>query len=159
MYRVHFVIFLLLVYGCTDQNELQYEPIFLNQTNVDVLLFWEEPGIRDLDSVLINSGDSAYCKSGYFPTLQKSGLRWSDKSSLYDVKLVFETNPRKCLLFAGNQVLNDDIRTFSSYENIGECDFCAIREMSAPDGMLYRITEEHLKRATDCDALEDPSAK
>ena len=45
----------------------------------------------------------------------------------------------------------NDIRNFSSYENIGTCYFCSGRSDVTPDAMLYRITEEMFKQAKPCE--------
>jgi len=139
----------------TDVNGKQYEPIYLNETDVNVLLLCGYPENTFFDTVLVESGDSSYAVvDDRFPLLQENGLRWSEKSPLYDVKLVFysNTDSSKCLSFEGEEIKQNDIRSFSSYENIGICYFCVSRGvMSEPDGMLYRITDDMLKNAAPCD--------
>lgn len=103
------------------------------------------------DTIVINLGDTAYCvPAGNFPLLSKEGLTKMN-SSLYDVLVAFLTSLKKCLLFKGDEYFDMDVRKISSYENIGRCDFCVIRAMVEPDGMLYRITDDMLKEAKSCD--------
>jgi len=138
----------------TDANDMQYEPIYLNQTDVNVLVLWRYVENTFFDTVLVESGDSSYAVvDDRFPLLQENGLRWSEKLPLYDVKLVFysNTDSSKCLSFEGEKIKQNDIRSFSSYESIGRCDFCVVRAMAYPEGMLYRITDDMLKEAVPCD--------
>ena len=138
---------------CTDHNDTSYEPLYLNETSEDVLFIWADSEVGWSDSLeIIHSKDTAYCHPGEdFPHMKKNGLHWDEKDKLYNVRLVFLTNPVKCLLFEGDEFLERDIRKFSSYENIGPCDFCVERAMATPDGMLYRITDDLLERAEPCE--------
>ena len=138
---------------CTDHNGTSYEPLYLNETSEDVLFIWADPEVGWSDSLeIIHSKDTAYCRpGGQFPHMKRNGLHWDENDALYNVRLVFLANPVKCLNFEGDEFLERDIRRFSSYENIGPCDFCVERAMSTPDGMLYRITEDLLERAEPCE--------
>ena len=146
------VLFVILC-GCTETGGPNYEPIYLNETNVNVSILY---GVFDIDydnvdTVVVNPADSAYCvPRGYFPLLNENGLIGMD-STPYDVLLVFSVSPQRCLLFKGKEYREDDIRSFSSYENIGRCDFCVTRGEYVTYGMLYRITEDMLKEAVPCD--------
>lgn len=140
----------------TDANEKRYEPLYLNDTDLDVLFSFKEKDYlsQNFGEVMIHPADTIYClPGGKFPLLQENGLRWSEKSPLYDVKLVFypDTDSSKCLSFEGDKIKQNDIRSFSSYENIGRCDFCVTRGEYVTYGMLYRITEDMLKEAVPCD--------
>lgn len=152
-----FVMFFFLSACSEIVEEKPYEAIFLNESSEDVILVWKQShgsnGYTDTDSMMIDSGDSAYCKPAEnWPLINEQGLRWSPKESLYDVSLKFYpgTDSSKCLYFEGDEFLPNDIRNFKSYENIGECDFCVVRAQVPPDGMLYRITENLLKQAGEC---------
>ncbi len=147
-------VFFVILCGCTETGGPNYEPIYLNQTDVNVLVLWRYVENTFFDTVLVESGDSSYAVvDDRFPLLQENGLRWSEKSPLYDVKLVFysNTDSSKCLSFEGEKIKQNDIRSFSSYESIGRCDFCVVRAMAYPEGMLYRITEDMLNEAVPCD--------
>ena len=139
---------------CTDRDALsQYEPMFLNETDTNVLFVYGsfEEGAKSLDSVQIMPGDTLFCSPGKkFPWLDEKGLNRGD-GSLYDVRLVFKKNPEKCLDFEGNGKISNDIRAFSSYENIGLCYFCANRAEVTPYGMLYRINDDLFMRADSCE--------
>ena len=143
----------VLVLGCYREYQDCYEPFFLNETEVDVSLYY---GVIDgdeekLESINIASGDTVYNRpGGTFPFLHKGGLG-SFESDLYDVRLVFHATPQKCLTFKDIEFQEHDIRDFSSYENLGICRKCSMRGESEPDGMLYRITEDLLERAEPCD--------
>lgn len=146
------VLFALLC-GCSEQGCPNYEPIYLNETEVDVSIMYGhiEEGFDYEDTLVIKSGDSSYCMSGeYFPLLSKDGLTGMN-SKPYDVLVTFSVNPRKCLFFKGNNYYERDIRKFSSYKNIGECGFCVERGECVTEGMLYRITDDMLKEAKPCD--------
>lgn len=144
----------LVLCSCTDREALsQYEPMFLNETDARVLFVYGsfEDGAKSLDSVQIMPGDTLFCVAGKkFPWLDEIGLNQGD-GSLYDVRLVFKKDPEMCLDFEGNEKISNDIRTFSSYENIGLCYFCANRAEVTPYGMLYRINEDLLKQANHCE--------
>ena len=161
------IALLLLIFfeGCTDVNEISYEPFYLNETHEDVSLIWGDSESGWFDTIkFIHPQDTAYClkvaptentsyctPQGNFPHLKKNGLHWSEKHPFYDVYLVFNTTPQKCLKFEGDKIQERDIRQFSSYENIGQCNFCIIRAMADPDAMLYRITEEMFNQAEPCE--------
>ena len=143
----------VLVLGCYREYQECYEPLFLNETEVDVSLYY---GVIDgdeekLETINIASGDTVYNRpGGTFPFLHKEGLG-SFGSDLYDVRLVFHTSPQTCLTFKDIEFQEHDIRDFSSYENLGICRKCSMRGESEPDGMLYRITEDLLERAELCE--------
>ncbi len=145
---------LLFLSGCYRSNDHQecYEPIYLNETNFDVLLLYGNmENELNLDSLVISKKDSIFCKPGMdFPFLHKEGLS-TFKSNLYDVRLEFSTTPRKCLTFKDRNFQEHDIRNFLSYKNIGKCDECMARGQSVPDGMLYRITDDLLEQAEPCE--------
>lgn len=150
-----FLSYLMLLLGCSwDSNDYQecYEPFFLNETEVKVSLFYGsiENGEEDFQSVEIESGDTAHNIDGTFPFLHKEGLSFFE-SNLYDVRLVFHTNPKKCLTFKGSEFQKHDIRDFSSYENLGPCKNCSMRGQSEPEAMLYRINEELIECAEVCE--------
>jgi hypothetical protein len=155
MKKILLTLFLALVfYGCTETGGPNYEPIYLNETDVNALILWRYVENDFFDTVFVESGDSSYAEiNDRFPLLQENGLRWSEKSPLYDVKLVFypDTDSSKCLSFEGEKIKQNDIRSFSSYENIGRCDFCVTRGEYVTYGMLYRITEDMLNEAVPCD--------
>ena len=144
---------LVLLGGCSDHDEERYEPLYLNETDNDVVLIWSHPEENEpVGEIKIHPNDTAYCSpGGIFPILLQSGLHGIDDYPLFDVRLIFEVDPRKCILFEGVSMKNRDIRQFSSYENIGECDFCVERAMSTPYGMLDRITEDMLEAAEPCE--------
>ncbi len=147
---------LLLLWGCYRSNDHQecYEPIYLNETDVDVLFLFgsvESNGTENFDSLMILAGDTAYSRPGAeFPILHKEGLEgfWSD---LCEVRLIFQTAQKKCLIFNTGIPRKNDIWLFSSYENIGTCYECMVRGQSVPDGMLYRITDDLLEQAKPCE--------
>ena len=147
---------LLFLYGCYRSNDHQecYEAIFLNETDVDVLFLFgsvESNGTENFDSLMILAGDTAYSRPGAeFPILHKEGLEgfWSD---LCEVRLIFQTAQKKCLIFNTEMPRKNDIWLFSSYENIGTCYECMVRGQSVPDGMLYRITDDLLEQAKPCE--------
>ena len=138
---------------CTDHNDTSYEPLYLNETNENVLLLWSHPEeTESVGEVKIAPKDTGYCLPGeVFPILLKSGLHGIEDYPLFNVRLVFGDEEKKCLNFEGDEFLERDIRRFSSYENIGPCDFCVERAMATPDGMLYRITDDLLERAEPCE--------
>ena len=147
------VLFALLC-GCSEQGCPNYEPVYLNKAGEDVLILWKFADNDFFDTILVESGDSAYAAVGdRFPLLQENGLRWSEKSPLYDVKLILfkNTDPSRCLTFEGDEFKQRDIRKFSSYENIGECGFCVERGECVTECMLYRITDDMLKEAKPCE--------
>ena len=148
------ILFFFLVCSC-DSNDYQecYEPLYLNETNVEISLLYGS--IKDdeikLDTISIAIGDTIYnTDGGSFPFLHKEGLS-TFGPYLYDVLLIFHTTPQKCLAFKDDILPNHDIRSFSSYENLGKCYYCSMRGQSVPDGMLYRITEDLLKQAEPCE--------
>ena len=150
---VLFLPFILLL-GC-DSNDYQecYEPFFFNDTQVSVSLFYGEfsDDAENIDSIIVKPGDTTYnTHGGVFPFLHKEGLG-SFESYLYDVRLEFQTVPKKCLIYIGEDFRQHDIRDFSSYEKLGPCNYCSIRGQSIPDGMLYRITDELLEQAEPCE--------
>ena len=148
------IVFLcMFIYCCSDHDEERYEPLYLNETDNDVVLIWSHPEENEpVGEIRIHPNDTAYCSpGGIFPILLQSGLHGIDDYPLFDVRLIFEVDPRKCILFEGVSMKNRDIRQFSSYENIGECDFCVERAMSTPYGMLYRITDDMLESAGPCE--------
>lgn len=138
--------FLSFLWGCTDDYQECYEPFFLNETKEDITLFYNFSGFEETpDTIFIKANDTTYNPhGGIFPFLKKEGL-------LYDIRLKFHTTPEKCLTYKGNDFHNHDIRDFSSYENLGQCDYCSMRGQSTPDAMLYRITEEMFKQAEPCE--------
>ena len=147
---------LVLLGGCSESGCPNYEPIYLNETNASVSFLYgtSYDGFNRVDSLIVPSNDSAYCTSNErFPFLQESGLRWSDDSPLYDVRLVFypNTDSSRCLVYEGKNFRRNDIRKFSSYRDIGECDFCVERGECQTVGMLYRITEDMLEAAEPCE--------
>src|SRR5690554_1892279 len=153
-----FLFFTIYFSSCTKTDDYgpSYEPLYLNETDVDVLFLFKdmESYSQNSGEVLIHPMDTIYClPGGRFPLLQKSGLRWSGKLPFYDIKLIFnpDTDSSKCLYFEGDPIKENDIRSFSSYENIGNCDFCVIRTESIPYGMLYRITDDMLQEVVPCD--------
>ena len=167
MFRFNSLFLLMIaIVACTNTdsgNGVSYEPIYVNNLDMDISYIWRYNDEASFDTITIKSGDTLY--AGIFndiaidlPILHESGLRWNEASELAQVILKFNQVPEKCLYFT-IQTKNNDIRLFESYENIGECSYCIIRRMDSPDGMLYRITEEHLKMATDCDILEGPSVE
>lgn len=148
MNRYCLILCFLILLGC-DSNDYQecYEPIFLNETSVDFSIFWgnsfDDAAITD--SLVIKPGDTLYSIPGReLPFLYKDGL-------LYDIRLEFQTTPKKCLTYTGEDYHQHDIRDFSSYENLGPCNYCFMRGQSTPDGMLYRITDELLEQAGPCE--------
>lgn len=145
---------LLFLCGCYRSNDHQecYEPIYLNETDFDVLfLYGNMENGENLDSLVISQKDSIFCKPGMkFPFLHKEGLG-TFQSNLYDVRLEFSTTPRKCLTFKGRNFQEHDIRIFLSYKNIGTCYECMVRGQSVPDGMLYRTTDDLLEQAKPCE--------
>ena len=155
MKKVFFtLLFFLLLWGCSwDSDDYQecYEPLFLNETKVDVSLFYGSIGDdeENLQSIVIKSGDTTYNQDGTFPFLHKEGLG-SFESNLYDVRLEFHTTQKMCLTFKGKEFQKHDVRDFSSYENLGPCKYCSMRGQSEPDAMLYRINDDLLKRANSC---------
>ena len=97
---VLFLPFILLL-GC-DSNDYQecYEPFFFNDTQVSVSLFYGEfsDDAENIDSIIVKPGDTTYnTHGGVFPFLHKEGLG-SFESYLYDVRLEFQTVPKKCLM-------------------------------------------------------------
>ncbi len=136
----------------TETGGASYEPLYLNETRNEVRFVWSDPEIGWSDTMAIAPDDTAYCASdGDFPHLKKNGLHWSEKDPLYDVRLVFDGEPKRCLDFKGDSLVANDIRDIESYENTGECGFCVMRAMSIPYGMLYRITEEMRASAGPCE--------
>ena len=86
---------LVLLGGCSESECPNYEPIYLNETNANVSFLYgtSDDGFNRGDSLIVPPNDTAYRSPGeYFPFLQESGLRWSDDSPLYDVRLVFYPN-------------------------------------------------------------------
>lgn len=144
------VLSALAIMGCSsDDYQECYEPLYLNETNVDVSFIYgsiTDGVIRD--SLKIKPGDTIYNPSNGplsdFPFLHKDGLD-------ADVRLMFHTQPQKCLTFKGDELQKKDIRNFASYENLGSCSYCIIRGQSEPDAMLYRINDELLKQAEPCE--------
>ena len=154
MKKTLFLLITFFLLSCTENGGVHYEAFFFNQSGVNVLLIWNDIDNEIPDTIKIVPGDtSTAIKENRFPLLQENGLRWSEKLPLYDVKLVFysNTDSSKCLSFEGEKIKQNDIRSFSSYESIGRCDFCVVRAMAYPEGMLYRITEDMLKEAVPCD--------
>lgn len=150
-----FFSYLMLLMGCSwNSNDYQecYEPFFLNETEVNVSLFFGsiENAEEDFQTVEIEPGDTAHNTNGTFPFLHKEGLGYFE-SNLYDVRLIFHTQPQKCLTFKGDELQKKDIRNFASYENIGSCRYCMMRGQSEPEAMLYRINEDLLKQANHCE--------
>ena len=143
--------------SCTSVSETgdaSYEPLYLNETRNEVRFVWSDPEVGWSDTMAIAPEDTAYCApdgDDDFPHLKKNGLHWSEKDPLYDVRLVFDGEPKRCLDFTGDELADGDIRDFASYENIGKCGFCVMRMMSIPYGMLYRITEEMRASAKPCE--------
>lgn len=138
---------------CTDHNDTSYEPLYLNETEIDVSLYYGviDDDEENLKSIKIAPDDTVYNRpGGIFPFLHKEGLG-AFESDLYDVRLVFHTTPQTCLTFKDVEFQEHDIRDFSSYESLGACNNCSIRGESEPEGMLYRITEDLLERAEPCD--------
>ena len=141
------------ILGCYDSNDYQecYEAFFLNETAVDVSLFYNKDlnDINHLDSISLKAGDTTNTMDNNdFPILHKDGLGWAEH---FYIRLKFNSTPEKCLTFKGSEYQNYDIRDFSSYENLGQCKYCSMRGQSAPDIMLYRITEEMFKQAEPCE--------
>ena len=141
--------------ACADlgYESHSYEPLYLNETKGDVILQWsllEEK--ENVSEIKIHPNDTAYCASGnIFPMLLKEGVLGFDDRPISKVRLIFEGPSRKCLFFEGDSVMIQDIRQFSSYENLGPCDFCVVRAMASPDAMLYRINNDLLELAKPCD--------
>ncbi|MBO4711731.1 hypothetical protein J5681_07450 [bacterium] len=54
-------------------------------------------------------------------------------------------------MYEGKNFKPNDVRKFSSYRDIGECDFCVERGECQTIGMLYRITEDMLEAAEPCE--------
>ena len=141
---------LSLLWGCSsDDYQECYEPLYLNETDVEVSFIYgsiKDDVIRD--SLKIKPGDTVYNPSSEplsdFPFLHQDGLD-------SDVRLIFHTQPQKCLTFKGDELQKKDIRNFASYENIGSCRYCMMRGQSEPDAMLYRINEDLLKQAKPCE--------
>ena len=147
---------LILLGGCSESGCPNYEPIYLNETNANVSFLYgtSDDGFNRGDSLIVPPNDTAYRSPGeYFPFLQESGLRWSDDSPLYDVRLVFypNTDSSRCLVYEGKNFKPNDVRKFSSYRDIGECDFCVERGECQTIGMLYRITDDMLESAGPCE--------
>ena len=111
--------------GCTDQHmSPQYEPLFLNETNSNVLFIYSSfsDSKKNLDTLRIAPSDTIYSIPGEkFPWLDEKGLNQGN-GSLYDIRIVFEKKPKRCLNFEGTEMKTNDIRNFSSYENIGKLD-------------------------------------
>lgn len=148
MNQYHLIFCFLFLVGCfhTEVHQECYEPFYLNETSFDVSLFYGSIGkySENLESMTIQSGDTLYSIPGKdFPFLHEEGL-------LYDVRLVFDTNPKRCLTYTGDDYHQHDIRDFSSYENLGPCPDCSMRGQSIPKGMLYRITDDLLDQAIPC---------
>ena len=145
--------------GTTETGGVDYEPIYLNESDVQVAFTWYWPAEETsgdtaalLGTFMMQPQDTVYCSpGGKFPLLDENGLRWSEKDPLYDVRLVFDGEPKRCLDFTGESLVDNDIRDIASYENTGECNFCVMRTMSIPYGMLYRITEEMRASAGPCE--------
>lgn len=76
---------------CTDHNDTSYEPLYLNETNENVLLLWSHPEeTESVGEVKIAPKDTGYCLPGeVFPILLKSGLHGIDDYPLFNVRLVF----------------------------------------------------------------------
>ena len=148
------VIITLILLGCTDQHmSPQYEPLFLNETNSNVLFIYGSfsDSTKNLDTLRIAPSDTIYSIPGEkFPWLDEKGLNQGN-GSLYDIRIVFEKKPKRCLNFEGTEMKTNDIRNFSSYENICTCYFCSGRSDVTPDAMLYRITKEMFKQAKPCE--------
>ena len=143
----------------SETGDASYEPLYLNESDVQVAFVWYWPAEEAsgdtaalLGTFKMQPQDTAYCSpGGEFPLLDEKGLHWSEKDPLYDVRLVFDGEPKRCLDFTGDELVDGDIRDFASYENIGKCGFCVMRMMSIPYGMLYRITEEMRASAKPCE--------
>ncbi len=153
--KIYLNILCVIMMSCyhSEQGDTSYEPLYLNETENDVVLLWSHPEESfSVSEIVIHPKDTAYCLSGMlFPVLLKSGLHGSENFPLYKVRLVFYGKSKKCISFEGDSTFNNDIRLFSSYESIGLCNFCVERAMSVPDGMLYRITDELLEQAKPCE--------
>lgn len=153
--QVFIFVFGMVLCSCSDRVvQPDNEPIFINETNLSIFFLYGSFENGSLfDTLTIESGDTLYSIPGKsFPTLtEELGLISMSDSSPFDVRLVFDTNPLKCLDFQGNIKEKLDIRSFSSYENIGPCYFCANRGLTTPEGMLYRITDELLEQAEPCE--------
>ena len=151
MKKMFVLLVALFLMSCSETQGTHYEALFLNQSEVEVLLIWGNDHNKDPDTIMIASGDtSTAVKEFRFPLLQENGLRWSEESSLYDVQLAFyvDSDSSKCLCYTGSDYVENDIRNIKSYENIGEID---IRGNYISEAMLYRITDDMLKEAKPCD--------
>jgi hypothetical protein len=151
MKKTLFLLITFFLLSCTENGGVHYEAFFFNQSGVNVLLIWNDIDNEIPDTIKIVPGDtSTAIKENRFPLLQENGLRWNEKSTLYNIQLVFYVKPDslKCLLYIGSEFLVNDIRNINSYENIGECD---VRGNYISEAMLYRITEDMLNEAVPCD--------
>ena len=154
---------LILLFSACDDGEpvgTYYEPLFLNETYVDVSLVWScdtenggnPTGSEMLEPSLIPPNDTAYSVPGEsFPLLHEDGLSWCfGDGEAHVVKIVFGGGQKSCLLYGNGRPAKDDIMSFSSYENIGLWDG-NMRGANKPYGMLYRITEEMRASAKPCE--------
>ena len=149
------------VASCAEDgpSDTSYEPLFLNETNAALSLSWsihddgETAENTDRNGkVVILPNDTAYCEhGGHFPYLHESGLDWAGRTERYDVEIVFDGEPQKCLWYKGEALTDGDIRAFDSYEDLGQCGFCMSRAQTIPHAMLYRITEEMRASAGPCE--------
>ncbi|SHL38045.1 hypothetical protein [Fibrobacter sp. UWEL] len=139
--------------ACSEGGDPQNEVIFVNDTENNILFLWKCADCDVFDTIPISPKDSAYAIGDHrFPLLQENGLRSSEKDALYHVRLVFEFNEeRKCLFYEKDNLIEGDIRDLKSFENIGECNFCVLRNDAIPDGMVYHITKEMLDQAVPCE--------
>lgn len=153
-----FCLFAFLFVACYDSgyNENGYCPFYRNETKAVVKIFYTEkwPETEGVtDSIVIATFDSVSCScSNHMPSLLKNGMRVGENDKLTDVKLIFDVgnDSLRCLTFVGDSLQENDIRDFSMYENLGECDSCS-RCSDPLNAMLYRITDEMLEAAEPCE--------
>ena len=148
--------------SCTDDSEsckdAFFEPMFLNESGVDVTMVWscQYSGPIDGDdnpfSFTIRPNDTANSERIWvFPYLHKdTGLSWCFGEG-QTVRIVFDGELRRCLLFGDEYPQENDIMSFSSYKNIGSWRGGTRSSVCIPDGMLYRITEEMRASARPCE--------
>lgn len=139
-------------YDCEDCNSYTIEEPYsvINLSGVDIKMAF------DLDSVAsieLNDGQEfiyfeenrEFSIPGYSCGLRIAGC----DSPLIDVKMLFKSNPQKCLNFSGDvQDELIDIRVLSSYEKIGN----PIKVDNAEKQFYrYTITKDLIGRANHCE--------
>ena len=154
--------FVLVSCDCDEPCEdAFFEPMYLNESGVDVTMVWscsteEHSGPIDGEenqfSFTIRPNDTANSERIWdFPFLHKDpGLFWCYGEG-QTVRIVFDGEPRRCLLFGDEYPQENDIMSFSSYKNIGSWSGGTRSSVCIPDGMLYRITEEMRASAKPCE--------